>query len=473
MTDTSFNITILKFDSIHIQLDTTLTEYSMYFTNTSISDPITGELQFYTNGISIKDRTHHIMENGDSINYGTNTWNSYKVAGYRAVWGAVALPYPAHPNQYYLLHQRLVSGVPVFANLPLDFMFTEIDMRSNSGNGRVLRKNQSLLHDSLTNGIGVTKHANGRDWWVVQQNMRQQKFYFYLLDPTGIHLHHIQYIGGVNYQTQGAEGGFFSPDGSRFAYFDAYTGIYVYDFDRCNATLSNRKFIPYDLNTSAASGFCSIVFSPNSNLLYFSQYYHLSQYDLNAPDIAASKDTVATYDGFISPPSTKTTMLFMQLAPNGKIYIAPFSTTRYLHVIESPDVRGIGCNVLQHAIHLPALNNGTIPNNPNYRLGAWAGSGCDTLTVGTTASPANEVGQFLRTFPNPTTGTTRLVWSEPLQENTTIEITNGIGQIVQTINLPSGFTYQDIDIKTLPQGIYFVTLRSKTLYNSIKLVKIE
>ncbi|MBK8820952.1 MAG: hypothetical protein IPN49_18400 [Saprospiraceae bacterium] len=35
-----------------------------------MSDPITGDLMFYTNGCRIMDKNHDVMENGDSINIG-------------------------------------------------------------------------------------------------------------------------------------------------------------------------------------------------------------------------------------------------------------------------------------------------------------------------------------------------------------------------------------------------------------------
>ena len=114
------------------------------------------------------------------------------------------------------------------------------------------------------------------------------------------------------------------------------------------------------------------------------------------------------------------------------------------------------------------------------------GSACDTLGIEESApyicivptdNPASpdpsKGGELLKVFPNPTSGTTRLVWNEPLKEAAIIEITNNIGQVVQMINIGVGFTYQEIDIKNQPNGIYFVSLRGKTFSNIIKLVKNE
>ena len=54
-------------------------------------------------------------------------------------------------------------------------------------------------------------------------------------------------------------------------------------------------------------------------------------------------------------------------------------TVNTLHVIHSPDLPGSDCRFEQHGVQLPTLNNTTLPNFPNYRLGPLDGSPCDTL----------------------------------------------------------------------------------------------
>ncbi|HMX40726.1 MAG TPA: PKD domain-containing protein, partial [Saprospiraceae bacterium] len=52
---------------------------------------------------------------------------------------------------------------------------------------------------------------------------------------------------------------------------------------------------------------------------------------------------------------------------------------RYLHVIDQPDEAGTACGFRQQGIELPTVNQSSIPNFPNYRLGPLDGSPCDTL----------------------------------------------------------------------------------------------
>ena len=54
-------------DSLEISQDST--GFIIYQTSASISDSL-GNLLFYTNGFSIINTEHELMENGDSINYG-------------------------------------------------------------------------------------------------------------------------------------------------------------------------------------------------------------------------------------------------------------------------------------------------------------------------------------------------------------------------------------------------------------------
>ena len=119
--------------------------------------------------------------------------------------------------------------------------------------------------------------------------------------------------------------------------------------------------------------------------MYVSLCDSIVQYDLYSPDIFESEVTVAKYDGFISPgpdsvQNYPTRFFQMQLAPNDKIYVnIPNVVSRFLHVIDQPNEKGIACNVLQHEIQLPYFNWVKMPNFPNYRLGALENSGCDTL----------------------------------------------------------------------------------------------
>jgi hypothetical protein len=50
-----------------------------------------------------------------------------------------------------------------------------------------------------------------------------------------------------------------------------------------------------------------------------------------------------------------------------------------LHVIHKPEFPGQSCDLALHGIKIPRINYWSMPAFPNYRLGQWQDSPCDTL----------------------------------------------------------------------------------------------
>jgi hypothetical protein len=153
----------------------------------------------------------------------------------------------------------------------------------------------------------------------------------------------------------------------------------MYDFDRCTGALNNLKVLPF--GDPHFFGFAT-VFAPDSRHLYLSSWETLTVLDLKASDIGASFDTLACFDGKATPQQPFSTGFFNpNLAPDGKIYYATTNSTLSLHVIHHPNLDGHAADVEQHGITLPKFNDGTMCIFPNYRLGQWIGSPCDTIPV--------------------------------------------------------------------------------------------
>jgi hypothetical protein len=129
-----------------------------------------------------------------------------------------------------------------------------------------------------------------------------------------------------------------------------------------------------------------------------------------------------------------------------------------MHVINYPDSAGLACDVCQHCVSLPAFNAFTIPNFPNYFLGAEGGTLCDSLP--TEVRPQVLRKEELELFPNPvrnllyiTTGRFT-TWSEIL-------IFNIFGQQVSVpIHEIKNGEYQEINTSSLTPGVYFLELKS-------------
>src|SRR5690606_8273544 len=61
----------------------------------------------------------------------------------------------------------------------------------------------------------------------------------------------------------------------------------------------------------------------------------------------------------------------MELGPDGRIYVARFTTSPYLGVIMDPDYEGTQSNYVDNGIYLAGKNcKGGLPSFPNSWLGA-------------------------------------------------------------------------------------------------------
>ena len=385
-TDTSFAGTVIDFNSSPPDIYYEFRDMNFNITNASICNA-DGQLLFYTNGIKVFNWQNEIMENGEGLNPGEYADNNQD-RGYVLEQGAMALPVPNSDSLFYLIHVDKNYPVGNHSFHSKRVYFSLIDMIQNNGSGKVLSKNVLIFEDFLRAGhITATRHANGRDWWIILKKYSSNEYYFLLVGPSGISLKGIQQIGEpISSNSIGQT--VFSPDGTKYARLnlvgslgdDAY--ISIFDFDRCTGELSEPLHFTYV--DSAWSG--GVAISPNSRFLYVSSFKNVYQYDLWAEDIPASKDTVAVWDGFMVPPVFATTFFLMQLGPDGKIYINSNNAVPYLHVINNPDLPGDSCDVSQHCVALPSWNSFSLPNFPNYRLGHLQGSPCDTLRQPPTAA---------------------------------------------------------------------------------------
>ncbi|HNP97641.1 MAG TPA: T9SS type A sorting domain-containing protein [Bacteroidia bacterium] len=427
-------------------------------TNGLISDSI-GNLLFVSNGVYIANAANDTMLNGSGLSPAPFTTNHTHL-GLTLPQANLVIPIPDHPRQYYLFHETCDDYGYTFSSFYL--YYSIIDMSMDSGLGAVVSKNNILLHDSLTEGrLTACKHANGRDWWlIVHRGVNSSLYYKYLITPFGIDGPYTQSIG--SYRDWFFGQCVFSPDGKYYAYYEPTRDLDIYQFDRCTGDFVNP--IQVAINDSAIS--VGVAFSPNSKVLYLSSTNYVYQFDLTASNIAASKTTVAVYDGYYSPqPPFATSFYLSQLAPDGKIYINCGNGTLDIHVINHPDIVGLGCDVCQHCIHLPSYNAFTIPNYPNYFLGSETGTVCDSLTNRIPEINSKINFQF---NPNPVTGRNFTITYSALRAEGELQIINLEGKKVAGYPLPEWSSVQHLTLPELAPGIYMARLQSNGATGTIK-----
>jgi hypothetical protein len=423
-----------------------------------------GNLLFVTNGFYIADATGDTMQNGSGLN--PSVYTSWYPDGLPPVQMNIIIPYPDNNNLYYLFHKTIDD--PFGALLTKYLYYSIIDMSLNSGFGAVTTKNQVLLNDSLCKGnLTACKHANGRDWWLIFHKAYSTTYYTYLITPNGIDGPYSQSIGIIRENDLGQA--VFSPDGTHFACYNLRNSypshLEVFNFDRCTGLLSNAVHIAIN-DSSTAVG---VAFSPNSKYLYVSSTNYVYQFDVTAASIPTTQATVAVWDGFYSPnPPFGTYFDIAQLAPDGKIYISTGNSTLHLHVINQPDSAGIVCDLVQHGIPLPAFNYNSLPNHPNYFLGALAGSPCDSLT-----SQNNDQAYDFRfgVYPNPNTGVFNIGYQLPQNTSGILEIYDVNGSLIWSRTLPVWSTFQKIVLSDkFASGIYLIVIKAGICYSTRKFI---
>ncbi|MCF8246336.1 MAG: T9SS type A sorting domain-containing protein [Saprospiraceae bacterium] len=452
--DTQYTLLVMDFK---IGLPTFSNTYLQYPemeapTNTSIANA-SGNLVCYTNGISIYNANHEIIENGADLHSPTSF-----PGGYTAVQGGILLPFPDNIGKYMLLSCNDIhfyhDGWLTPGCYPTTY--TIIDMNENNGAGKTLEKNIPINFDTLLYGqyLGI-QHGNGRDYWTIgAPTYDSNKFYKYLIDPTGIKLHDTQEIGlNIN---PGLGQGAISPNGENIGYYEWFgiagissnVSIDLYHFDRCSGELSDHTQIIYP-GLQAPGG---IAFSPNSRFVYTPAWDKIYQFDLWATDIPASRITVAEYDGFLDERGLPTRFYQPKLAPDGKIYITVSNVnSRYLHVIDQPDSLGVACNVLQHHIQMPTYHDAYMPNHPVTRLGKMVGSPCDTIL-----SSSVEVKPDLLKFelhPNPASSFVEINCELPIGKTATWQLYSAAGQLAKQLKLTNG-GQNLVSLEGLPNGLY-------------------
>lgn len=452
-------------------LDTSWQDRKMNFNETnSVICNKNGDLLCSSNGVWIANAFNDTILNGSGLNPSTYTVsNAIDSDGLYITQANLIIPFPADSNKYYLFHQTIDDYPGTYCSLYL--YYSVIDMTGDSGKGAVIDKNHILLKDSLiAGGLTACKHANGRDWWLTAYQYRtdtlqfassSKLYYKFLITPSGILEPDTQSIGLNNAAIAGQT--VFSPDGKYFANY-LPTGVDVFNFDRCTGLFSPKTYIALDSTYS-----WGVAFSPNSQVLYLSEYNHVFQYDMNESNIPNSQKTILTWDGTFSPDSPLATLFYLQqIAPDGKIYIICPNSTDKIHVINDPDVLGIGCNACQHCIQLPALNAFTIANHPNYFLVAEKGSVCDSLE---SVQSLSVKSSKLEIYPNPVALEDVTFTYNVSSEKGVLSIYNIEGKEVVQYHLPQWSSIQHLKLPKLSGGIYLARLVQGDVISEVKFIK--
>ena len=426
--------------------------------NASICDK-DGNLLFYTNGCAVLNRDAKIMPNGDSLNY--DIWqdlsghNQCKY-GYPGTQNSIILNDPGDENNYYLLHKPYV-----FENWEnynqMYIWYSKVDINLDNGKGDVTDKNIVLYDErqSLSSYLTAIRHANGKDWWIIQPLLEDSLFLTFLLTKEGFERHPNQNTNQYfNLYRSGASGtAGFSPDGSKYALYNFYDQLHVYDFDRETGKLSNHVKVeiynPDSIDVEDVR-FNSVEWSPNSRFIYTASRLNLHQIDTWEENLQDGVRLIGEYDGTQNP--FYNTFFLMAQGPDCRIYMCSTSGNETYHVINKPDELGAACDFVQNGIKLPyEAGFGSMPNFPRFRVDEV--EKCDPTIV-------SVFGDYvwyrrdIKVWPNPSTGIFNI--ELPDVGAGIMVVTNINGQVLFEKDVSNIIKDERIDITKYPDGRYNV-----------------
>jgi gliding motility-associated-like protein len=364
----------------------------------------TGKLLFYSNGDTVWSRNHSIMPNGTGLGgnrLGTDGPLAIKRPGSPAT--------PGGTTNYFLFTQDAQGG-------PNGLSYSEISIPSGQ-QGEVLtgNKNTPLALGTAEKMTGVL-HKNGCDVWIIVHGWgtatsgpdnRGDSFLAYRVTPAGVQpTPVISTIGAVHAPGVGVQGYRgqikVSPDGEQLAVArfsdvpaDSSSSIELFAFDAATGLVSNRRVLD-----RGAGRYYGVEFSPSRGQLYATVMSppQLLQFDLNAANIAASKQDIPLKQ------KTAANLGSLQAAPDGKIYVARENQPA-LGFIAYPDSLGAKARYADDSLQLGGRLSGLgLPNfnqSSLLRVGFGARStACLEITF-QAGSPVPNPESYAWTFKTP------------------------------------------------------------------------
>jgi hypothetical protein len=311
----------------------------------SISDS-EGNLLFYSQANKIFNRDHGVMLNGDLHGYSNN-----------ATQGVGIVPMPNDLNKYYVFSLRYQAE----ERYAIDYAI--IDMTGDGNRGEVIEKGINL-REGLTEKLTFVQQRDSPNVWLLVHDFDSDLYSVFVITTLGI-FETATYATGINHTRRY---GFLqpSPDGSMLA-ASVQTGfisngvVEVSRFDPVEGVISESFALevpgmPY-----------GVCFSPDNSKLYVGSGSpnHLYQFNLRLrdPDLIQASRIQITPFPFIDYSGS---LGALQLAPNGKIYLALYETN-FLSVINNPNASGLECDYVHNAVSLDGTGSceGGLPNFGN------------------------------------------------------------------------------------------------------------
>ena len=288
-----------------------------------------GLLQFYTDGLTVYNRNHQIMQNGTGLN-----------GDFSSSQSAMIVPKPGALNSYYVF----TVDADGEAN---GLQYSEVNMNLDNGLGAVTNVKNVQLFTPTSEQLTATKIDQQDAYWVISHKYDSDEFLAYKVDINGVNpTPVISAIGSIVTESNNIGQTKFSHQRNRLA--TARTGeVQVFDFNNTTGELSNL------ISLNFIENFYGLEFAPNGKILYASHFDSglflgggVRQFNLfsnNEEEITYTSINLIQYQNALFGA--------LQLAPDGKIYVARVDDVK-LDVIENPNEVGLDCDYNTEGVDL-------------------------------------------------------------------------------------------------------------------------
>jgi hypothetical protein len=198
----------------------------------TISDA-SGNLLFYTDGITVYNRLHSAMTNGTGLNGNSSSTQS-----------AIIIEWPENPNKYFIFTSTNDAG-------PNGICYSVVDMTLSATLGAITTKNVQIRTPSCEKLCAV-RHCNNRDIWILTHDWATNVYRSFLVDPSGVNSS-TPVLSATGWTVSGpTQSGYGQLKSNLFgnkianAYYGNGSRIEVGDFNNATGVVSNMQMISYE-----------------------------------------------------------------------------------------------------------------------------------------------------------------------------------------------------------------------------------
>jgi gliding motility-associated-like protein len=270
----------------------------------SIADKNTGELMFYTDGITVWNKLNQTMPNGSDLG-GSDFLSSYMAA--------VIIPMPSSCDKYYIF------CIDDFEEGSDGITYSVVDMSLDNGLGDVVagQKQISLYDNENTELLLAYPKSSGDGYWLLSNGSDFINPTLAAFEITSQGVSNVPVLSPINIYASGR----LNYQGTKFVctgeYDEAsanFLGFQMYDFNAATGQISNPVNIPFNIPDGDVLQYFEFTF--DGNILYAAGNFSIYQFDLNSgnPTTIAASAELIPFSNIVDPHAA------LQHGPDGNLY---------------------------------------------------------------------------------------------------------------------------------------------------------